>query len=500
MIIASFSWRQNTSAKDCVRTESGEEFGCALISRWEIWGTPRFLHYLEVLRDNGIARNPHRANGSNLICQNPASRQPGFSRRRFFRWSSSLAASLGVAPLFSSARSLASTEKEVEGEDYYDKLGVPTIINAAGTYTTLTAACMPPVVLAAVQKAALHPVRLHDLQVKVGRVHREAPAMRGRRGHLRRRRERSPWPPPLACRSANNIDPMAMPQAIDGMKNQVIVQKAHRYGYDHAMFLCGARVTEVVTLDDYKRACAAGNAIMTNFFNAAEEEDGVAGTAQIGREEWLRIAHEHNIPCHLDAAADMPPISNLWKYTGMGFDLVAFSGGKGMRGPQNAGLLLGKKHLTDLAQQNNNPEEGVGRGMKVAKEQIVGMVAAVDWVLSHTEESMQGDYQKRADLIAATVKGIPSVTTETVVPRIANHVPHLLIRFDPSVTGVTTTQIVAKLREGQPSIELNPNTGQPPNQGIPSNANTLVVGVWMLQPGEDAIVGRRIREALTSKA
>ena len=291
-----------------------------------------------------------------------------------------------------------------------------------------------------------------------------------------------------------------MPQAIDGMKNQVIAQRAHRYGYDRAMYLCGARVTEVVTLDDYKRACAAGNAVMTNFFNAAEDEDGVAGSAQIGREEWLQVAHEYKIPCHLDAAADMPPISNLWKYTGMGFDLVAFSGGKGMRGPQNAGLLLGRKSLIDLAHENNNPEEGIGRGMKVAKEQIVGMVAAVDWVLSHTEESMQGDYQKRVDLIAAAVKGIPSVRTETVVPKIANHVPHLLIRFDPAVTGVTTSQIVAALRSGQPSIELNPDTGQKPNQGIPADANTLVVGVWMLQPGEDAIVGQRIRAVLTKKA
>jgi L-seryl-tRNA(Ser) seleniumtransferase len=113
---------------------------------------------------------------------------------------------------------------------------------------------------------------------------------------------------------------------------------------------------------------------------------------------------------------------------------------------------------------------------------------------------MQGDYQKRVDLIVATVKGIPSVRTETVVPRIANHVPHLLIRFDPSVAGITTKEIVTKLREGKPSIELNPNTGHPPNQGIPSDANTLVVGVWMLQPGEDAIVGRRIREVFTSKA
>ena len=113
---------------------------------------------------------------------------------------------------------------------------------------------------------------------------------------------------------------------------------------------------------------------------------------------------------------------------------------------------------------------------------------------------MQGDYQKRADLIIAAVKGIPSVTTETVVPKIANHVPHVIIHFDPSVRGVTTQEVLTALREGKPSIELNPNSGQPANQGIPSNANTLVVGVWMLQPGEDAIVGRRIREALTRKA
>jgi L-seryl-tRNA(Ser) seleniumtransferase len=422
-----------------------------------------------------------------------------FSRRRFFRWTTSLAAAIGTVPLLRSQDGLADSTLQAGGEDYYDKLGVAKIINAAGTYTTLTAACMPPQVLAAVQKAALHPVRLHELQMKAGEYIAQrlkcegAVVTSGASGAISLAT--------AAClQYANHITPLAMPQAIEGMKNQVIVQRAHRYGYDHAIFLCGARVTEVVTLDDYKRAYDAGNAIMTNFFNAAEDEDGIAGSAQIGREEWLRVAHEHNIPCHLDAAADMPPISNLWKYTGMGFDLVAFSGGKGMRGPQNAGLLLGKKYLTDLAHLNNNPNDGVGRGMKVAKEQIVGMVAAVDWVLSQTEESMQGDYRKRSDLIAQAVKDIPSVTTETVTPRIANHVPHLLIRFDPGVTGVSTEQIVTVLRNGDPSIELNPNTGHEPNQGIPSDKNTLVVGVWMLQPGEDAIVADRIRAAFKRRA
>ena len=421
------------------------------------------------------------------------------SRRRFVRWASSLAAALSSVPLVSSAKTLSSPVVPPDGDDYYAKLGVAPIINAAGTYTTLTAACMPPKVLAAVQKAALHPVRLHDLQRKAGEYIAQrlkcegAIVTSGASGAISLAT--------AACmQQANRCNVLDMPQAIDGMKNQVVVQHAHRYGYDRAMYLCGARVTEVVTLDDYKRACGAGNAVMTNFFNAAEDEVGIAGSAQIGREEWLRVAQEYKIPCHLDAAADMPPISNLWKYTVMGFDLVAFSGGKGMRGPQNAGLLLGRKSLTDLAHENNNPEEGIGRGMKVAKEQIVGMVAAVDWVLSHTEESLQADYQKRVERIIAALKGIPSVTTETVVPKIANHVPHLLIRFDPAVAGVTTGQIVAALRSGNPSIELNPNTGQKPNQGIPADANTLVVGVWMLQPGEDAIVGQRIRAAFSKQA
>ena len=421
------------------------------------------------------------------------SRASRISRRKFFQLS-------GSAGLLTAGTAFASAPATETGEDYYAKLGVPTIINAAGTYTTMTAACMPPSVLAAVQRAALHPVRLHDLQTRAGeyiakRLQCEgAVVTSGASGAISLAT--------AACMQYANsgLGYLEMPQAIDGKKNQVIVQKAHRYGYDHAMFLCGARVTEVVTMDDYKCACDQGNAVMTNFFNAAEEEDGVAGTAQIGREEWLRVAHDHNIPCHIDAAADMPPISNLWKYTGMGFDLVAFSGGKGMRGPQNAGLLLGKKHLTDLAHKNNSPGDGVGRGMKVAKEQIVGMVAAVDWVLSHTEGSMQGDYQKRVDLIVKTVKDIPSVTTQTVVPKIANHVPHLLIKFDPTVTGVTTQQIVTALRAHEPSIELNPNTGHKPNQGIPSDANTLVVGVWMMQPGEDEIVARAIHAALTHKA
>src|SRR5258708_8434648 len=156
--------------------------------------------------------------------------------------------------------------------------------------------------------------------------------------------------------------------------------------------MCGARIVEVVTLDDYKHAFTP-KTIMTHFFDSG---DG----GQIDRQTWRDVAPQPNVPCHMDAAADMPPIENLWKYTGMGYDLVSFSGGKGIRGPQNAGLLLGKKHLTDLAAANNNPNrDAVGRGLQVAKEQSVGIVAAVDWLLEQNDETLEAEYMRRVDII-----------------------------------------------------------------------------------------------------
>src|SRR5437016_385543 len=177
---------------------------------------------------------------------------------------------------------------------------------------------------------------------------------------------------------------------------------------------------------------------MTHYYNAAEQ-------GSIGREDWIRVAHAHGVPCFNDAAADVPPIANLWNYTQMGFDLVTFSGGKGIRGPQNAGLLLGKKELIAEAARSNNPHDGVGRGMKVAKEQIVGMVAAVDWFLTQSDAGMQAEFRRRADCIAAQLKSIPTVRTEIATPPIANNVPHLLIRYDQQKVKISPLDVAQEL-------------------------------------------------------
>jgi len=408
-----------------------------------------------------------------------------FSRRRFLGWSQ---AALAALP-FLSSESFASPASTNAADDYYARLGVPTIINAAGTYTYLTAAVMPPQVQRAVAKAALHPVVLKDLQRAAGEY--LAKKLRCEAAMVTSGASAALTLATAACiASANKTTPDQIPENIGTMKNEVIVQKAHRYEYDHAMLLCGVRIVEVVTLEDYQRAFTP-RTIMTNFFNSS-------GDGKIDRATWLRVAHEHNVPCHMDAAADMPPISNLWNYTGMGYDLVCFSGGKGIRGPQNAGLLLGKKHLIDLAVANGSPNsDAVGRGMKVAKEQIVGMVAAVDWLLEQSDEVNQAEYMRRANLIAAMLKDIPTMQTEIHMPEVANHVPHLILAYDPAVVGITPLQVQQRLRRGRPQIELNPATGTSGRLGTHSNQNTIVVGTWMMQPGEAEVVGRQLHAALS---
>ena len=186
----------------------------------------------------------------------------------------------------------------------------------------------------------------------------------------------------------------------------------------------------------------------------------------------------------------------------MGFDLVTFSGGKGLRGPQCTGLLLGRKDLIEAARKNNSPNSNtVGRGMKVAKEEIVGLVAAVDWFLAQDDAAMEADYRQRAERIAGALKSVPTVQTQIFIPAVANHVPHLVITYDQSRVKIAAKEVMEKMRQGTPRIELNPGTGGPPaSAGLPGGSNTIVVGVWMLQPGEDLIVAKRLREVLQAAA
>jgi L-seryl-tRNA(Ser) seleniumtransferase len=413
------------------------------------------------------------------------------TRRNFLQRINLAVTGFAFTRALSFQKAVAAHDLVSEPVDYYDKLGITKRINAAGTYTYLTGALMPPSVQAAVAKAAKHPVFLEDLQKAAGEY--LARKLRCEGAMVTAGAASAVTLATAACITVANGSSAshAMPTDMNGLKNEVIVQKAHRYDYDHAMRNCGIRFVDVETLQEYESAFTR-NTVMCFFYNAAD-------AGQIRREDWIRVAHAHGVPCLNDAAADVPPISNLWNYTQMGFDLVAFSGGKGIRGPQNAGLLLGRKTLIAAATENNSPNDDVvGRGMKVAKEQIVGMVAAVDWFLSQSDAGFEAEFRRRADRIAAALRDIPTLTSEIFIPPIANNVPHLLIRYDTRRVNISPKEVAKQLRVGTPSIELNPATGSTEaSAGIPKDANKIVVGVWMLEPGEDVIVARRLREVLT---
>jgi seryl-tRNA(Sec) selenium transferase len=268
---------------------------------------------------------------------------------------------------------------------------------------------------------------------------------------------------------------------LTGMKSEVIIQKAHRFGYERAVRNCGVRFVEVETRDDLERAVNDTTAMM--IFDNNNNKEG-----RIQDEEFVQLGRKHAIPTLNDAAADVPPVDNLWKYTAMGFDLVAFSGGKGIRGPQSAGLLLGTKPLIAAARQNGSPNgSAIGRGMKVNKEEMVGMLAALELFVRKDHLREGREFERRAEEIRKIASAVSGVKAEIFVPEVANHVPHVRVTWDSASNGVKPVAVVRALQDGEPSIAIR------------SEGDTLVVGVWMMQPGEEKIVARRLRQELEKK-
>ena len=260
---------------------------------------------------------------------------------------------------------------------------------------------------------------------------------------------------------------------LTGMKSEVIIQKSHRNGFDHQLRATGVKLIEVETREDVKRAINSQTAMLhfSNFANAS---------GQIKVYEWVKLAHENQIPAFNDAAADTPPVSHLWDYANMGYDLIAFSGGKAIRGPQCAGLLIGKKELIANALLNNSPyEDTLGRGMKIGKEEIVGMVKALECYLNEDHAALDKEWW-RLDSVSAEITRVPGVATSFNVPDVANHVPHMHIAWDPRKISLAPRDAAAALKKGKPSIVLG------------SSESGLAMNSFMLKPGEEKIIAEQL--------
>jgi D-glucosaminate-6-phosphate ammonia-lyase len=371
----------------------------------------------------------------------------------------------------------AEAEEVIKGRDLIEELGVRSFINAAGTFTALTGSLMRPEAVAAMQVASRKYVRLEDLRDAVGKRIAEllsCPAALVTAGCASALSVAT-----AACITGDDRDRVRRLPDTTGMKNEVIVQRTHRVNYDHAIRNAGVRMIEVVTREELEKAINDRTAMMF-FLNSADPR------GKVHHEEFIAIAKKHNVPTLIDAAADVPPVENLWRFTKMGFDLVGFSGGKGLRGPQSSGLLLGRKDLIEAAKLNFGPEgDSLCRTNKVNKEETIGMLVALETYLKEDHAAVWKDWEGRCRCISRALGAFDDVKTEIFVPPIANAVPHLRIRWDSKKHGLTPAEMVKKLRDGKPSIEVTPGSRQ-----------QFVIGVWMMDPGEDAIVGERIRSIL----
>ena len=358
----------------------------------------------------------------------------------------------------------------------YARLGVKPVINGVGVVTVLGGSIMPPEVVRAMEEASRYFIPLPELEKKVGARIAEllqAPAAM------------------VTCGAASAIavgtaaclsqgDPAKLRRLPDrqGIRFEVIQQKSHRSGYEHQMELCGAKIVTVETRKELEAAINEKTGMM--FFLNKGEPDG-----EIKSGDFVKIGKDRGVPTMNDAASDATPKENLWKYTKLGFDLVIFSGGKALRGPQSSGLLLGRKDLIEASFPAMSPFGGIGRGMKVGKEELCGLLAAVERYLKVDHEAEFRELEARVASIRATLKGIAGVETDRHVPVIANEVPHVTVQWDESARGLSSQQVSEKLMAGDPPIHV-----QRPGQG------QLLISVWMMRGDEHKLVGRRLREIL----
>jgi len=357
---------------------------------------------------------------------------------------------------------------------YMEKLGLRPVINGVGTVTILGGSIMPPEVVEAMADASRYFVPMSELHDKVAeRITQllKVPAAMVTCGAASA----------ITCAAAACLaggDPRKVGQLPDttGLRNEIVQQRSHSSGYEAQMLLTGAKIVWVENRQELDRAIGERTAMM--FFLNKAEPDGT-----VKRAEWVQVGKERRVPTFNDAAADVPPPERLTSYVQEGFDLVAFSGGKGLLGPQSSGLLLGRKDLVEAARHGISPHGGIGRGMKVGKEEMIGLLAALERYLRTDHAAERRRLEARAAYVLKTLSGVSGLEAEQEVPEIANNVPHVHLKWDESKIKRTSQQVLDQLREGDPPIIV---TRVGPGE--------VRISMWMLQREEHRIVARRLRE------
>ncbi|MDE0016477.1 MAG: aminotransferase class V-fold PLP-dependent enzyme [Candidatus Poribacteria bacterium] len=368
----------------------------------------------------------------------------------------------------------------------YKRLGIRTVINGNATLTRLGGSIMPPEVVAAMVDASKHFVDIIELQKRVGEeiaklTHNEAAYVScGAAAALTLST--------AACITGLDAAKREkLPHLDPSMKNEVIVHRHGRVGYDFAVRQVGVTFVEIgdengTTPTELENAITEKTAAIFYFANPGREH------LWVSYEEAIAIAKRHDVPLIVDAAAQLPPPENLWRFTQMGADLALFSGGKGLCGPQSSGLIVGKKSLIEAIAFNGPPHPFIGRGMKVGKEEMVGLLAAVEWYLNHDHRELQQSYEDQVTYYDEVFADTQGVTVHRSFPSEAGQpMPRTEIQFDEEHLGITRNEILHQLQTGEPSIDI-----------AGAGANGVLINGQTLMPGEVEIIAQRLKEIVLS--
>ena len=395
---------------------------------------------------------------------------------------------LSLVPLAGTIKAKGISDYFAKGKvadvpDLFEELGVTPYINASGTLTRISGSTMMPEVMQAIVSTSDRFADMVELQGKVGAkiaelLHCEAAMVTsGAAAAL--------VTGTAACITGMDQEKIKMLPQHAGPQPEVIIQKNHRYLFDQAVRSTGVKLVEVENAQQME-SMINERTVMALFFNAAAQFGGFEHS--IPHEQFVAICKRKGIPSFIDAAADVPPVENLFKYQKIGFDLVTVSGGKMIRGPQSAGLLFGRKDLIEAARLNSSPYEcPIARPMKVNKEEIFGMYAALKSFINRDHEKEWQGWLDRIKYIQDELETLPTVKGSTAAsPGPANAYPRLQLTWDQNRIKITPSEVSEQLKTGKPGIIAG------------GRGDTLSVGVVLLLDGQTEIVARRVKEILQS--
>jgi len=361
----------------------------------------------------------------------------------------------------------------------YEDLAVPTFINAGEPFTSLSGAPVRPEVKAAMQLASTKFVRFVDAQNAVGA--RLASMLGCEAAMVTTGAGGALTVGTAACMAGSDVAKIRRLPESTGMRNEAIIQKAHRYQYEQAVRICGAKMIEIETIEQMSQAIGPRTALL--LFNNRWTSQG-----KIRHKEFVALGKSRGVPTFIDCASDAPPAENLTKFNELGFDLVTFSGGKGLRAPASTGLLMGRRDLIEAAKRNSAPhDETIGRGMKLNKDELVGLLVAVESCLQDGPDSIFALSEPTLRDMGDEIARLDGVRIEIFRPPVSYRWPHLRLQWDEAQRGVSADEAREQLLSGSPSIVTR--TGPDPVTGLELSA-------WMLSNEEIPIVVRRITEVL----